>query len=647
MKDSKLLSQKQREFLYHEIKKIIIKEKTIIIPPEEIDDAINSEELNLNRLEAIKTAMIINYLKPDKVTIDCPSTNINAYIDYLKKFLKYEPKIKAEHKADIFFPEVSSASIIAKCVREEEIKNLKKQYNVEFGSLPYDEVVLTEENGIRKIEKIGDIVNRRSKRLYVYSLDKKDYKIKRFKVTNYIKHSEQQIYNILLERGKNVKLTKNHPVFVLNKDCEIISRNIEELKVGDFLAIAGNINVKSNIKKINLLNYLNNFDCFKEPIFVRGDVVNKFLNKSKKKLQKLCKKLGYGRTSVYSWVKLGILPINIFKVLTHSKFNLSKTYITSKKGNNIKIPILFPIDKDFLYFLGIYIAEGWIQDYNICVSSKDKKVFEKVIRFAEKYKINHHYSKDWIALGSIILIRLIKSLCGGNTAKTKKVPEFLFSCDKKDIKHFLDAVYEGDGYFDEGNFEIELYNESMIKQIAWLQLMLGNVTSYLKRKTREGFVLRNLSKSTNSLSPDNIPVIVMDYIKSKIKENIIPRYKINKLLKVKSLEKRTLIMINKTLKDIKIQKLINSEVCWLRIKFIKKLGKEEVYDLEVKPNGKYIENFLGGNCGIILHNSGYPSDPVTQEFLKKNYNKYNFFRKTWATYRNVSEIKKQKSLTEF
>src|SRR3989344_5941319 len=134
VKDSKLLSQPQREKLCKEIKIIIIKEKTIIIPPEEIDDALNSEELNLNRLEAIKTAMIINYLKPDKVTIDCPSTNINAYVKYLKTFLKYEPKIKAEHKADVNFPEVSASSILAKCYREIEIDKIKRKHNADFGS---------------------------------------------------------------------------------------------------------------------------------------------------------------------------------------------------------------------------------------------------------------------------------------------------------------------------------------------------------------------------------------------------------------------------------------------------------------------------------------------------------------------------------
>lgn len=135
VKDSKLLSPRQRETLFKEIKPIIKDYKIIIIPPKEIDEAVESEELNLNKLEAIKSAMIINYLKPNKVILDCPSNNIKKYLDYLKIYIKDSSiEIKAEHKADLKYPIVSAASILAKVTRDREIDKIRKEIKEEIGS---------------------------------------------------------------------------------------------------------------------------------------------------------------------------------------------------------------------------------------------------------------------------------------------------------------------------------------------------------------------------------------------------------------------------------------------------------------------------------------------------------------------------------
>jgi ribonuclease HII len=34
--------------------------------------------------------------------------------------------------------------------------------------------------------------------------------------------------------------------------------------------------------------------------------------------------------------------------------------------------------------------------------------------------------------------------------------------------------------------------------------------------------------------------------------------------------------------------------------------------------------------------SGYPADPFTKQFLEKNYNKYDFFRKSWSSWKNAA-----------
>jgi ribonuclease HII len=45
--------------------------------------------------------------------------------------------------------------------------------------------------------------------------------------------------------------------------------------------------------------------------------------------------------------------------------------------------------------------------------------------------------------------------------------------------------------------------------------------------------------------------------------------------------------------------------------------------------------------------SGYPSDPRTIEFVAKNWNKYEFYRKSWMTYKKIANAMAQKGLQDF
>jgi ribonuclease HII len=137
VKDSKLLTPREREKLFLVIKSMTTS-KIIIIPPKEIDAAVESKTLNLNWLEALTTSKLIQATRPDKFMMDCPSNNIKAYVDYVKKSLpeKFQNSVqlRAEHKADVNHPIVSAASILAKVTRDREIEKIKEQYKIEFGS---------------------------------------------------------------------------------------------------------------------------------------------------------------------------------------------------------------------------------------------------------------------------------------------------------------------------------------------------------------------------------------------------------------------------------------------------------------------------------------------------------------------------------
>ena len=141
VKDSKLLSPAQRIKVF-DLLKNDIKYKAIVVSPEEIDNALFSENTNLNWLEADKSVEIMNHFNAERAILDCPSNNKENYVGYIRERLKNKDmEIKAEFKADRKYLAVGAASIIAKVIRDKEIDKLKKKYDVDFGSgYPSDEI---------------------------------------------------------------------------------------------------------------------------------------------------------------------------------------------------------------------------------------------------------------------------------------------------------------------------------------------------------------------------------------------------------------------------------------------------------------------------------------------------------------------------
>ena len=133
IKDSKKISPKRREFLYEEIFNICESIFICKINCNTIDKFVKINKLN--NLESKFMTIIAENLNARKIIVDSCDINPSRFKEEIKKNLMDKGIcIYSFHKADIDNIIVSSASIIAKVTRDNEIFKIKKIIGKDIGS---------------------------------------------------------------------------------------------------------------------------------------------------------------------------------------------------------------------------------------------------------------------------------------------------------------------------------------------------------------------------------------------------------------------------------------------------------------------------------------------------------------------------------
>jgi len=135
VKDSKLLTPAKRADIFQGMISAGIKIKYFAVPPPTIDRYVlnGKKHRRLNYLEARYMAKLINCMDGDLAMVDAADTDAELFSDQIRDELDRDIMLVSTHHADLLFPPVSAASIVAKVNRDGIIDRLKRTYG-DFGS---------------------------------------------------------------------------------------------------------------------------------------------------------------------------------------------------------------------------------------------------------------------------------------------------------------------------------------------------------------------------------------------------------------------------------------------------------------------------------------------------------------------------------
>ncbi|MEK6848784.1 MAG: Fe-S cluster assembly protein SufB, partial [Nanoarchaeota archaeon] len=427
--------------------------------------------------------------------------------------------------------------------------------NGNMGCLVGDTQVYTNPEGPIEIQDIqaGD---------KVYVWDEKTNSIKKSLVTAKIFSGEKKVYR-LTAGGREINASSNHPFLTL------VRKKNNPLHKKGFFHFAW--------KPLEKLN--------------RGDIVG------------IVKKLpleGYPHK----------LPnIKIGEVISggnqYARYKINSSYLYNRK-------IIIPkyTNEDFMWLAGILLGDGCVDikhnkiniaahetdDYRNHLCSLLKKLFNyKVTEKKERY----------IMINSRELCLLFTNIELSGTAKTKKVPNWVFKLPESQIIAFLAGYFDSDGHVTTTGIAYTSINKNILRKIQLLGIACGFSVSRIFSHRESGKV-RILGHKCNS--NDSWRII---FYGKKVYE--LPSRFLTKKEKISNINtKRSYSRSG----DLNFKSKTNSEVGFTRINKIELLGIKPTYDIQVANNHNFIAN------GLIVHNSSrtmlYPSSVLRGEGAKSD-----------------------------
>jgi len=488
---------------------------------------------------------------------------------------------------------------------------------VVHASLPYDEEVFlwTPEEGFGFYE-IGEIVEQERPARAV-SFDPGTLRVSTHRVTDYITNPTQRIYCVRLKSGREIRVTKDHNLFTIDENGGV-TRVPSENAEGEFVMVPATLpEPPAETRELDLLDMLEPADTTLYASDGFGDVE--------------WSAVPDGSRDFYE-------SRNSLPMAAVPRQETPDSVEVAFKQSDTSVPREVPLTPEFGWVLGFYIAEGFARRKQIQVSNTEQSYLDRFAGFFERYDASLSWHETDRITGLTVCSALWSKVFRELTGEDKNIPASALNWSDEVLEALLEGLLDGGGHRRETRDTLFTGNPELADRAAYLGTRLGLLTSVYSRERDQYIEMSDVEWSGELWAVDfredahkcgqyvPVPSALLRGIRNEAGMRLedaaeaMGNASKSSVSNVENEEYRTVKRATlERMRDAyaeqgadtsRLDQLLGGDVRFEEVVAVEETERvEPTYDLEVQPDGRAIENFVGGRGGVFLSNTAGLCDP--------------------------------------
>ena len=288
-------------------------------------------------------------------------------------------------------------------------------------------------------------------------------------------------FEVRTRYGRSIRVTGDHSLFVRGDDGLPLAKPVNDLRVGDRVAIAGRVDVPERDRHgVSLVDLWDESGLDPFDLLVGGEglgavawerrgEIHEFLAATRRPPCRSWRNALWGQLN--SMRDKDRVPLAVLRQLGVA-VPAAATVRIRGAGRGIELPAVVlpavvPMSNEFLWLLGLYVAEGrWQQSSNgsyISISADGElldraaKVIERELGLQVVRSAGSDVRSAGLTLNGVLLLELLGHL--GFGSGRKRIPGWVLGLPLSRLKWFLEGYREGDGVQSGEYFEQQVRHE--------------------------------------------------------------------------------------------------------------------------------------------------------------------------------------------